>query len=134
MPNIWDDNYAVSDFNDTSVFDCEEPSPKEEHLKNLLTNEKQRMFCQYDLRYFFSYNKSSVQYKFTKLSDADENMIEEGKDVFYLEENYFVYGPIIEIRRNRDEIFIRCDFEDGNREEFSVSECKENLYFIEMKI
>jgi HKD family nuclease len=161
MPNIWDDNYAVSNFIESfyyslmaehektqhqnllyqsirnfnaNAFDCgEEVSPKE-HLKKLLANKDNRMFCQYDLKDFFSYNESiSDQYKFTKLSDADDNMIKKGKEVFYLEENYFVYGPIIKIRSNRYGIFIKCDFENGDQEEYSVAE-EENLYFIEIKI
>lgn len=163
MPNIWDDSIAVNDFiesfyyslmaehektqpknllyksiicfnyDNTSAFDCEELSPKE-HLKNLLTNHSNRMFCQYDLRYFFSYNQSiNDKYKFTKLSDADENMIKKGKEIFFLDNDYFWYSRIRKIRKKRDEIFIKCDFEDGSQEEYSVSE-EEKLYLIEIKI
>lgn len=161
MPNIWDDNSAVNDFiesfyyslmtehektqhrnllyqsimnfngNDDSIFDCERRLSPKKHLKKLLTNKNDRMFCQYDLKKFFSYNEAvNDKYEFTKLCDVDRDVIEEEKEVFYLEGDYFVYGPIIETRRNRNEIFIRCDFEDGDQEEYSVSEI-ENLYFIQ---
>ncbi len=158
MPNIWDDNYAVSDFiesfyyslitehektqhrnllyqsiqhfnhDDDSAFDYEE-LPEKEHLERLLTNQNDRMFCQYDLRDFFSYNESSSQYKFTQLSDVND--IKEGANVFYLGSNYFIYGPVIEIRRRRNGIFIRCAFEDDDQEEYNIAE-HEKLYLIDI--
>jgi hypothetical protein len=162
MPNIWDDSIAVNDFiesfyyslmaehektqhrnllyqsirdfnyDNTSAFDCEELSPKE-HLKKLLTNQKDRMFCQYNLKNFFSYNRSSDKYKFTKLSDTDENMIKKEKEIFFLDNDYFRYDRIRKITKKRDEIFIECDFEDGSQKEYSVSK-EEKLYLIEIKI
>ena len=154
MPNIWDDEYAVDDFFESFynslITENEKTKPlnllyqsivyfndgfnNEENLpilKQLLkSEEKDRWFCQYDLKNFFAYNQNNDKYSFTELSDIEE--IERGQEIFRRDAKYLIRGQITRVWTQRNEDFIRCEFEDGNYIEDIVDNIE--CYVIKMNI
>jgi hypothetical protein len=150
MPNIWDDEYVVDDFIETfhyslitedekirhmnllyqSIKHFNKPDYRKitdsdglksiEYLKRLLRYNS-RFFCQFDLKNFYKLNtENKGKFNIKRLSDVNKNEIKNGKDVFYNDGTYIIFGQIIAVKRDGKKFLIKCSFEDGDNEFYNV--------------